>query len=292
MSNFSVIISERRNDSTATVSSSQTVVAMSDTAGFVVGDVVGFRDEDSSTHFRTGQVTAMATADLEDDSSVLTVECTPNDNSFSTVVCEQDARKVHLLKLVPYEAAVLRKQASTVAFPLQSDVAGLILDMLYSIEPNQLRKANAPWPSAAGMAAPQWGESVRLFLWSRSYVAQSSSPELSKILPGSISCAIAINPTYTGITDHSHPSGLLGEEEEVDVLGTEGCFSVPGKRGTVRRFRAIMASFWDGNGVEHTIGLRDWPARVFQHECDHTEGRLYDDETAGRCLSEQLVTSE
>jgi hypothetical protein len=33
------------------------------------------------------------------------------------------------------------------------------------------------------------------------------------------------------------------------------------------------------------------PARVFQHETDHTEGRLYDDEGAGRC-SRLLSTAD
>jgi peptide deformylase len=58
---------------------------------------------------------------------------------------------------------------------------------------------------------------------------------------------------------------------------------VPNKNGTVRRFSKIQAKFQSIDGTEHSIIIEDWPARVFQHETDHTEGRLYDDQKAGRC---------
>ena len=77
------------------------------------------------------------------------------------------------------------------------------------------------------------------------------------------------------------PKSLNDNTEE--VMDKEGCFSVPQKSGTVRRFSKIRAKFQSIDGKEHSIIMESWPARVFQHETDHTEGRLYDDPKAGRC---------
>jgi hypothetical protein len=68
-----------------------------------------------------------------------------------------------------------------------------------------------------------------------------------------------------------------------------GCFSVPGAHGIVRRWRLIVAKWTDKDGEEKERRLSDWPARVWQHETDHTFGFLYDDERAGKCLLKTLV---
>ncbi|MBP6103860.1 MAG: hypothetical protein KBD23_03505 [Gammaproteobacteria bacterium] len=62
-----------------------------------------------------------------------------------------------LLQLVPYEHPLLRKPAQIVAFPLSEEDQAIIDAMKYSIQPEQLKKAKAPWEAAAGMAANQWG---------------------------------------------------------------------------------------------------------------------------------------
>jgi len=180
-----------------------------------------------------------------------------------------------LLRLEPYGALVLGMQAADVAFPLSASDRSLIDSMLFSIEPEQLRAAGAPWPEAAGMAAPQWGRSRRIFLCAREYIRNSSEPALAKTLGGSPKFVVAINPEYSA-------SALADGEAEAESW--EGCFSVPGMKGSVRRLCRISASFSDMDGTRHTIELNGWPARVFQHECDHTEGRLYDDVAAGRCI--------
>lgn len=190
-----------------------------------------------------------------------------------------------LLALSPYDAGVLRVQAQDVAFPLSVGDRSLIRSMIFSLEPEQLRRAGAPWPSAAGMAAPQWGHSKRIFLWARQYLETSSQPDLAKTVCGSPNFAVALNPEYKADAG----TACIVVDEQVD--GWEGCFSVPGMRGQVRRFARIEASFTCMDGVRHIISLEGWAARVFQHECDHTEGRLYDDEAAGRC-SCKLTSSE
>lgn len=70
---------------------------------------------------------------------------------------------------------------------------------------------------------------------------------------------------------------------------------MPGVRGRVRRYSRIHASFRSPDGSTHQLELEGWAARVFQHECDHVHGRLYDHQEAGRCsLKEEklLVKNE
>ncbi|GLE04164.1 hypothetical protein PINS_up013075 [Pythium insidiosum] len=55
----------------------------------------------------------------------------------------------------------------------------------------------------------------------------------------------------------------------------EGCLSIPGYVGVVRRAREIQVQFEDADGRSHEQTLRDFPARIFQHELDHLDGVLY-----------------
>ena len=60
--------------------------------------------------------------------------------------------------------------------------------------------------------------------------------------------------------------------------GPEGCLSVPGRRGTVARYREIDISYTampEGRDTVETI--TGFTAVIFQHECDHLEGVLYTD---------------
>ena len=60
--------------------------------------------------------------------------------------------------------------------------------------------------------------------------------------------------------------------------GPEGCLSVPGRRGTVSRYREIDISYTampEGRDTVETI--TGFTAVIFQHECDHLDGILYTD---------------
>ena len=62
------------------------------------------------------------------------------------------------------------------------------------------------------------------------------------------------------------------------ILGFwEGCLSVPGLRGYVERPDHIITEFYDMEGKKQELELKGFPAIVFQHECDHLEGKLYVD---------------
>ena len=58
--------------------------------------------------------------------------------------------------------------------------------------------------------------------------------------------------------------------------GSEGCLSVPGKRGVVMRYDSLAISWNEGSGeLRDTVG--GFTAVIFQHEVDHLEGIIYTD---------------
>jgi len=57
----------------------------------------------------------------------------------------------------------------------------------------------------------------------------------------------------------------------------EGCLSVPGLRGFVKRPKKIRVNYLDKKAKPQSIELEDFLATVFQHELDHLIGKLYVD---------------
>jgi peptide deformylase len=101
-----------------------------------------------------------------------------------------------------------------------------------------------------GLAAPQAGESLRLFI--------VNMDDLS--LRGH---RVFINPVIT-------PSGPTEKVEE-------GCLSVPGVYEQVQRATSVRLEARDADGRSFTLELEGLPARVVQHECDHLDGVLFVD---------------
>lgn len=121
------------------------------------------------------------------------------------------------------------------------------------------KKANG-----VGIAAPQVGESVQLFI-------VASSPNLRYPNAPRMQPTAMINPR---IIAHS----------DTQVKDWEGCLSVPDQRGQVDRWQEIEVAYGDRRGKQHQRVLTDFVARIFQHELDHLNGTLFvdhvDDPTA------------
>ncbi len=66
-------------------------------------------------------------------------------------------------------------------------------------------------------------------------------------------------------------------ERDGEVLGREGCLSVPEWVGTVPRSRRITVRYQDAQGQVHKISSKAFEARVIQHEIDHLDGILFID---------------
>ena len=109
-----------------------------------------------------------------------------------------------------------------------------------------------------GLAAPQIHESVRIFV------------------------GILDMPTPENRDEHApEPMVLINPEimpvgEDV-VEDWEGCLSIPDIRGRVPRAKEIRLRGYDRDGGRIDLPLRDFAARVAQHEADHLDGVLFFD---------------
>ena len=116
--------------------------------------------------------------------------------------------------------------------------------------------------NGVGLAAPQVHESVRLFV-----ALLADDPDEGT------SAVVIVNPEIV--------SNTTARQE-----GWEGCLSIPDIRGLVPRFTDITVKALDRDGRPIELRLRDFPARVVQHETDHLDGVLFFD----RMTSMQSLT--
>ena len=77
-----------------------------------------------------------------------------------------------------------------------------------------------------------------------------------------------------GLIEMINPE-IVAVEGEQD--GPEGCLSVPGRRGMVKRPMKVTARFQDRNGDWYEIEGEELLARCIMHETDHLDGTLYVD---------------
>ncbi|HEY2676485.1 MAG TPA: peptide deformylase [Steroidobacteraceae bacterium] len=107
----------------------------------------------------------------------------------------------------------------------------------------------------AGLAAPQIGVGLRVVIFG--FEENPRYPD-----EDAVPFTVLINPRLTPLAD---------TQDE----GWEGCLSVPGMRGLVPRYRDLRYSGFDaaGNAIDRTV--KDFHARVVQHEVDHLDGILY-----------------
>lgn len=67
-------------------------------------------------------------------------------------------------------------------------------------------------------------------------------------------------------------------EQEGEQVGREGCLSFPGIFGVVKRPKEVYIRYQDIEGNEHRVIGEDLLARVFIHEYQHLDGRVFTDE--------------
>ena len=158
-----------------------------------------------------------------------------------------------ILPIVAYGDPVLRKVAVAIdaEFP---DLEKLINNMKETMY-------NA---SGVGLAAPQIGKAIRLFLIDASPFAEDDDlSEEERTVLKSFN-RVFINPKIL-------------EEEGEEWIFNEGCLSIPDVREDVSRQPKITIEYQDENFTIHTETLEGLAARVFQHEYDHIEGILFTD---------------
>ena len=77
-----------------------------------------------------------------------------------------------------------------------------------------------------------------------------------------------------GLIELINPEIIESEGEEI---GVEGCLSVPGRRGTVKRPTKVVVRALDKKGREIELTAEGFLARAVCHELDHLDGTVYVD---------------
>jgi len=108
-----------------------------------------------------------------------------------------------------------------------------------------------------GLAAPQVGVGLRVFTY--------DYPDDA----GNERRGVLINPILE--------LGPISDDELDEENESEGCLSVPGERFPVRRAESVRISGFDLEQQQVSIEATGWFARIFQHEFDHLDGKLYVD---------------
>ena len=153
------------------------------------------------------------------------------------------------LDIVTLPAPVLRQKTRPVT-DFGPETQELIDNMIET-----MRAANG-----VGLAAPQIGRSLRLAVIEDMPKFDDEGNEI----PDSRDLYAIANPE------------IVWESRTV-VDGIEGCLSIPGYLGEVERAEAIRVRGLDRHGKKIRLRLKDWTARIFQHEIDHLDGVLYID---------------
>src|SRR5438093_3914256 len=76
------------------------------------------------------------------------------------------------------------------------------------------------------------------------------------------------------------PDAIVNPElvrREGEVVGVEGCLSIPRLQGEVVRAQKVLVRGLDRHGKKVRIEAEEWLARVFQHEMDQLDGVLFID---------------
>lgn len=108
-----------------------------------------------------------------------------------------------------------------------------------------------------GLAAPQIGILKRIMI---------VEPEPEKVV-------VFINPEIL--------------EREGEQEGYEGCLSIPGKSGVVKRPYKITVKAFDIDMKEFELEAEELFARAICHECDHLDGVLYIDKLEGELMDNE-----
>lgn len=108
-----------------------------------------------------------------------------------------------------------------------------------------------------GLAAPQIGKSVRIFVIDGTPLAEDE-------------------PSLTGFKKVFINAHIKEKSGDLKLM-PEGCLSIPNLREEVNRESRIRIEYFDENWVFHDDVFEGYQARIIQHEYDHLDGILFTD---------------
>lgn len=161
-------------------------------------------------------------------------------------------------RILRYPDPFLRKRSEDASLD-----AAVLADTWHDME-DTLMEADG----GAALAAPQVGVGLRMIAVNQLATLQAKNDPAAYAIP-----PIVVNPVLV-----SH-----GPESEV---ADEGCLSFPGIVLTIRRWRRVVVRYntplhWEGTRDVEWLSVQEayegfW-ARMFQHELDHLDGKLFVD---------------
>jgi len=165
-----------------------------------------------------------------------------------------------ILPIYLYGQNVLRENAQDADITKKEELTKLIQDMWET-----LAKADG-----CGLAAPQVGVSLRLFIVDGTVVADTYDylKDFKRVM---------INPEIL-------------EESEESCTYSEGCLSVPGIYAEVKRPSRIKVRYYNENFEQVTEEFDKFGARIVQHEYQHLDGGLFVDSIAP--IRKKMITKK
>lgn len=155
------------------------------------------------------------------------------------------------LPIYGYGQPVLRKKGRDIA-PDYPDLAALIENMWETMY----------HAKGIGLAAPQIGRDIRLFLVDTAQLNAEDRP----------SGESGIKQVFI--------NAQIVEQAGKEWAYEEGCLSIPQVRGNVKRQPQLRIEYLDQHFQRHEAVFDGLTARVIQHEYDHIEGILFVDHLA------------
>jgi peptide deformylase len=152
-----------------------------------------------------------------------------------------------MLKIVQAPEAVLSDKAKPVA-AIDRSINNLLKEM-------EVTLAHASDPEGVGLAAPQVGKSLQIFI-----IRQTPKSPLLTF----------INPKIENFFDNPDPSPKKKKSVQL-----EGCLSLKDVWGVVTRHHGVEVSYQDETGKKHTKKFEGFIATIIQHEFDHLQGILF-----------------
>jgi peptide deformylase len=137
---------------------------------------------------------------------------------------------------------VLRKKCAEVSDVSDPEIQNFIVDLMETLVASDTENSKA-----VGIAAPQVGRAIQII------IVRTNGYE-----------AIMINPKILS-------------RSSMEESGEEGCLSVPGIFKKKKRSKTVEVSYIDPQGFEISAKLKDKIARIFLHEFDHLNGKLFTD---------------
>ena len=160
-----------------------------------------------------------------------------------------------ILPILAYGDPILKKESEEIDETF-ADLETLIEDMFET-----MYRAKG-----VGLAAPQIGKNIRLFIVDGSPFAEKEEGEED-------------DPRALGIENFKKVfiNPIIEEEEGEEWSFQEGCLSIPKIRENVSRKSDIVISYYDENWELKEERYSGYAARIIQHEYDHIEGVLFTD---------------